>query len=43
MAMFQHMIDDNEKLKDAFKEEFDVTNDLTPLVSSSSSLYLCYT
>ena len=27
MAMFQHMIDDNEKLKDAFKEEFDVTND----------------
>jgi hypothetical protein len=27
MAMFQHMIDDNKKLKDAFKEEFDVTND----------------
>ena len=27
MDMFQHMIDANEKLKDAFKEEFDVTND----------------
>ena len=26
MAMFQHMIDDNEKLKDAFKEEFGKTN-----------------
>ena len=26
MAMFQHMIDANEKLKDAFKEEFHVTN-----------------
>ena len=25
--MFQYMIDANEKLKDAFKEEFDVTND----------------
>ena len=27
MDMFQHMIDANEKLKDAFKEEFAVTND----------------
>ena len=26
MDMFQHMIDANEKLKDAFKEEFHVTN-----------------
>jgi len=25
--MFQHMIDDNKKLKNAFKVEFDVTND----------------
>jgi len=25
--MFQHMIDANEKLKDDFKKEFDVTND----------------
>ena len=27
MDMFQHMIDTNKKLKDAFKEEFGVTND----------------
>ena len=27
MDMFQHMIDANEKLKDAFKKEFDETND----------------
>jgi len=27
MAMFEHMIDANEKLTDAFKKEFDVTND----------------
>ena len=27
MDMFQHMLDVNEKLKDAFKDEFDVTND----------------
>ena len=27
MDMFQHMIDANEELKVAFKEEFDVTND----------------
>jgi len=25
--MFEHMIDANEKLTDAFKKEFDVTND----------------
>ena len=27
MAMFRHMLDANEKLKVAFKEEFHVTND----------------
>ena len=27
MDMFQHMIDANEKLKNAFKDEFDVKND----------------
>ena len=27
MAMFQHMIDANEKLKEAFEEEFDAAND----------------
>ena len=27
MYMFQHMIDTNEKLKNDFKKEFDVTND----------------
>lgn len=27
MDMFQHMIDANEKLKEAFEEEFDAAND----------------